>query len=63
MWKPDTPNGTTGTATTFPQGGFQQVNPTAVANGPGGHYVTFNNLVPGQNLDTWGIGGQLGFGF
>jgi len=23
----------------------------------------FNNLVPGQNLDSWGVGGQLGFGF
>lgn len=23
----------------------------------------FNNLVPGQNLDTWGVGGQIGFGF
>lgn len=23
----------------------------------------FNNLVPGQTLDTWGVGGQIGFGF
>jgi hypothetical protein len=23
----------------------------------------YNNLVPGQNLDSWGVGGQIGFGF
>ena len=23
----------------------------------------YNNLVPGGNLDSWGVGGQIGFGF
>jgi hypothetical protein len=23
----------------------------------------FNNLVPGGNLNSWGVGGQIGFGF
>jgi uncharacterized repeat protein (TIGR01451 family) len=50
IWVPDTPNGKTGTATVFPQNGFWQVSPTAVANGPGGHYVTFNDyLIGNQN--------------